>query len=418
MKRGRLFTSNSQFRLRVCLLIFFSLTAPAFCQDDGIAIHWTDIGITFVGRPSANLKHLGKQFDPVYEVPEEGRIIVRMPTKIDNHGKERDLTEAEWKIFTKALAGDLSRMIGEASGKGVKNFEIRTVEDINIAGYNDPERQQQVTRFTRAFLEALMTEKEMIAKNRPVTCDAALGSNAPSAGAKAMVALQSLGRNPIDSIVIYDGRATEKDAELLIRALNQKVSIINTSGDAPTSPRALLPGLDMVASFDCSKRLKEKYPGIRVFFSAETEDNSSIIRHVEMMQQKSKGLIKEVMGDGSFKRYGEMNGAALAKEASWTGKASGMGKPDKDKVSIPPPRAPQEKKRKKDDLYPPPFPPPGGGGGGGGAVTSTQAPASKEAVSGVDVGPRPESAGRGGGDIKKKILDSRPQKDAPSWPAK
>lgn len=77
------------------ILIFFFSTSSVSAETQGKTIYWSDIGITLLGKPPQELQHLGNNFNPVQEVLEDGKLIVRMPEMTDDQGKERYLTDAE-----------------------------------------------------------------------------------------------------------------------------------------------------------------------------------------------------------------------------------------------------------------------------------------------------------------------------------
>lgn len=207
---------------------FAGSVAPAGQERKAnVNLYWTDTGITLFGRPSAKLVHMGDNFIPVFEVGKEGRIVVRMPVMKDGKSKERDLTDSEWGTFKANLTKDLRQRINKLTQeKGIKDIEIRTVQDINIFGYNDPRRQKEVRLFTRAFLDTLNTVKNEMAKQESVACYAATGSNGAHAAAQVIPELRREGKNHIEYIMIIDGRAIEGDMERLIEAMGQRVFIV------------------------------------------------------------------------------------------------------------------------------------------------------------------------------------------------
>jgi hypothetical protein len=372
-----------------------------------IQLYWTDTGITPLGRPSPSLVHMGNDFIPVFDVAEEGRIIIRMPVMKDGKGKERYLTDAEWQSFENTLTKDLlQRLTQLTQEKGVKDIEIRTVQDINIFGYNDPRRQEEVRLFTRSFLRALDTVRQAMEKKESLACFAATGSNGVHAAAQVISEMKREGKTPpIEFILSIDGRASERDMERLIEAMDQKVLIVNTAGDAPTSPRALF--IDMVASLECSKRLKAKYPGIRVVFVSDPFGVAGLptkFRHVEMMQGNNVGVIKEYDGK-DFHLLGVMQARTFAGDAVGVvggGKQESMvgdtARPFfSDKIN-------KVAGKKRDDAFPPfqqPFylfflpPPPG--------------------VGGIAITPEPILSGKTYGKAAEDTLGARPSADSLSW---
>ena len=309
-----------------------------------IALRWLDTGITVVGERDLSGGHFTLFGKPAMETPSFASSVgvvdgswdvVRMPERRNERTHmDRHLTREEWELEGAAMEQRLYDEIRQRAAEGVAEFEIRTVQVINPTGYLDPRQQAQIEQFARTFLAALYrVRKRLEAEGAVVTASAACGSNGCYAASRAIPWLADRGMNPIEAILMYDGRAFEHDVERLIELLGEKVAIINTSGDVAGSARdfwrlvaALLrdPLLAvaaeayprLIASYDCSRRLKSKYPGIRVIFAAP--DNFLGIgvwftRHIAMMKAGSISLVKEWMGEGRPpRRLGRLSGAELA----------------------------------------------------------------------------------------------------------
>jgi hypothetical protein len=74
------------------ILIFLLSISAVAAETQGKTIYWSDTGITPLGKPPQGLKNLGNKFNPVQEVPQGGKIIVRMPEMKDGQGKKSLIT--------------------------------------------------------------------------------------------------------------------------------------------------------------------------------------------------------------------------------------------------------------------------------------------------------------------------------------
>lgn len=247
--------------LTLCLLL--GMARPG--EAGQIRIHWVDRGITFLGEaPTAATA------EPPIFVPNANRIVIRMPIAMKD-GDQRDLTEAEMLLFEEAMREDMMKQIKDLHAKGVDEFEIRTIQAINAGGYLhlSQEQQKRVLRFTNSFLTALADTKSALEETDEVSCDAAVGSNGAMTAAVLIPRLNQQQRNPFDSVAIFDGRATRSQVERLLASVGGRLTIVNTSVDAPDGP--LAEGDCYIANHDCAKGLKEDHPEISVFWTDPAE---------------------------------------------------------------------------------------------------------------------------------------------------
>ena len=334
-------------------------------EQEKISIRWIDTGITFLGddglitllfkaRPSAkylpagwitavlldpefwgfgddNFSLFGKPplrteyYPSLFGGNGAGQITVRMPERSSEiDGRDRPLTPEEWTAYGATLEEDLYRQIMTRREKGADDIEIRTVQVINPLGYMDPRRQAQIEKFTEVFLKSLYLVRQRLEKEqKKVEVIGACGSNGCFAASRAIPWLNALHMNPVDAMLMFDGRAFEVDVIHLIRVLDQKVAIINTAGDFPAArefwglftfaARGLPP---MIASYECSQRLKGWFPGIRVFFAANPNGPFGlafwITRHITMMEEESTSDVKEFLESNLSRKLGRLSGTDLS----------------------------------------------------------------------------------------------------------
>ncbi len=155
---------------------------------DGVVIHWTDAGVYFGERP----EHLKRPDDFMFGrfpadvkpfrdgIDSRGQILVPMP---DNDHLPK--TEAEWATFERKLEHGISARIDESRKLGVKEFHVRTVQNIAMfAGYWDKggdadhnHQQARVVDFSETFLKSLDQVRRHLANHGPVFVDGFAGSN-------------------------------------------------------------------------------------------------------------------------------------------------------------------------------------------------------------------------------------------------
>ena len=294
MERSRGNALTLGFLLTLCLCF----GSAGLVDARQVRLHWVDRGITFEGEAPAK-----NTAEPPIFVPSENRIVLRMPRYVDERGRPRRATDSELAQLERSLRTILLKEVGETLARGVDEIEIRTVQDINLGGYLDPGQgqQQNVMRFTAAFLWALAEARKEIGETNDVSCDAAVGSNGVLMASLLIPLMEQQGQNPIDAVAIFDGRATRSQVESLVTAVGGRVIIVNTAGDLPEFP--LAPGDCYIAKYDCAKELKADHPEITVFWTDPEGSNVAPNGHLAMMERTAKpAWVKEYTGGNGEKK--------------------------------------------------------------------------------------------------------------------
>lgn len=252
----------------VIVAIFLLFPIPVLSGDQGvnreITINWTDTGAYFMKRPE-HLKRPDKfmfgtfseQIQGVFpEVSPKGQILIPMP-----ENEDLPKTEAEWQAFTSKLYEGIKERIEKAleDGEGIDNFEIRTVQNITDkipGGYWTPWQQRRCVTFTKAFLEALAKVKNDLLKDYQIKVNGVVGSNG---GYVATGAIPDLKQNPLDKLIIVDGRAYVNRTIETAYAMNGNLILINTGGDAPAF-------IHMIANHEGAKLVKLAVPEVEVVY--------------------------------------------------------------------------------------------------------------------------------------------------------
>jgi hypothetical protein len=333
--------------------------------DRQITIHWTDIGVYMGARPEALkrpdeflFKSLPKGTMEIFtSIHPQGQILIPMPPN-----EALPKSEAEWQALANKYAQGIKDRIEAGIKSGLTEFEIRTVQNITIkTGYWDPNQQERCVQFTRAFLDALSSVRNDFAKGFSVSVDAMVGSNG---GLVATRAIPGLSTNPIDRLIIVDGRAYVMDTLNTYRAMKGNLIIINTGGDAPALK-------DMIANHDGAKSLKYLLPQLDVIYVDPKGMNIFTVAHISAMRPNTEMDMKFCLGDG-YSPKARLTGETLRQYLLKPGGTQELFQ----KVTM------------KDPLQP----------------------------GGVWIDPQPESIGKGGADIQERTLDSRPSEDSLSWP--
>ena len=284
-------------------------TIPAVAknvQEDIVNLYWTDSGISpwLKGEPTKNMK-LGDDFGThninpiILDVDKRGQLLIPMPSD-----KDLPETDQQWNELSKKIYTELKGKIDRGLKNGVKDFELRTVQNINVPGYfYSSKRQKKVTGFIKAYNEALyMVKEDLTSSGNNVKVKGIWGSNGGYAAAKV---LSESNRISVDRGVLVDARAYKQDVKSLYYKLNGKLSIINTAGDAPSLG-------DMVANHNASKSLKRELPNLRVIWSDAKGLDIFIKQHIKSLNPESQLKIKEYNGNG-YNKLGIMKGGDLIK---------------------------------------------------------------------------------------------------------
>lgn len=403
-------------------------------SDKEINIYWTDTGVYMGTRPE-HLKHPEQYmfkpftFDNIESVfpsiSSKGQILVPMP-------KNEDLpkTEEGWKLFTSKLYRGIKERINQGLKDNINNFEIRTVQNITIkGGYWSPGQQNLCVKFTKAFLEALAQIKKELLASYNFNIAGVVGSNG---GYVATEAIPALKQNPIDKLIIIDGRAYKQKTVDTYNSLKGNLTIINTAGDAPALP-------DMIANHSVAKSLKKALPKLTVLWT----DPKGGFAHIKCMNpnavlwvkeftgseytEKSKMIGRELLNSilspiPTYRVYHDSNnpGKSMTEAQTLTEtvhnkhKALIVGKgTEADLMYKNMVQKLGKENVKRIDSYT--------------DDKALQLEARRfgadvilgvKGVGGVWIDPKPSSAGKGGSETKKKVLKSRPSEDTLYWDVK
>jgi len=204
-------------------------------------------------------------------------------------------TAREKQELTRRIAAGIIARIERA---GLRTYEVRLVQNINKKGYFAPWRQAKVKQFGRIAYEALAIVKSHFAEaGKSVYMPAIVGSNG---GFMLTETLPLLAHNPIDRGVLVDARAYAWMTILTFGALNGRLAIIDTAGDAPALPFNQVPiPVGMVANHDEAKKLKAFLPELRLFWVDAEGVDVFIAQHLATMRPSNPGIVaKEFDGRG------------------------------------------------------------------------------------------------------------------------
>ena len=258
----------------------------ASSSKDSVTIYWTDKGINqWQAYKDRRNENFGTQFDSIFNVTERGKILVLMP-----YDNGLPSTEIEEKTFRQELKKQINSRISTGISQGVQSFEIRTVQMIGYLGYMEAwDQQLKVKEFSRVFLETLNEVKTDLQKKFQVECIGAVGSNGAYVATENIPQLVHNGKNPIDELNLFDGRAYVSQTQKTIEALHGNVTIINTAGDIPALE-------DMIGNFNATKRLKSKNPSIRIYWTDPRGLNIFTRGHLGAMERSRDMWVKEYNG--------------------------------------------------------------------------------------------------------------------------
>jgi len=287
------FTRNLWITL--ILLIFLILPIEGRATKKSVVINWTDTGVYGFDRPEC----LNRPDDFLFgslppgtldifpEISPKGKILIPMPTN-----EMLPKTEQEWQAYTNKLAAGIKSRLEQALVQGIEVCEIRTVQNITIkSGYWDKDQQNRCVRFTQAFLDALAQVKRDLAVNYNITVNGMVGSNG---GHVASSTIPYLKINPVDKLIIIDGRAYEQDVIKTFLTLKGNLIIINTGGDAYATAT-------MVANHECAKGLKALLPNLIVIYVDPKGWNlpHNIVKaHISAMNPGTELVMKVLLKDG------------------------------------------------------------------------------------------------------------------------
>jgi hypothetical protein len=299
-------TATSRFIFCITVLMV-SLPFPVHAFEGGsINIYWTDLGIMQWGswmRMADDFHWLSsEQKETVMVNNPKGQILIPMPAD-----SEMPETDKEWAKLSSDIYIKLKSRVVSSIESGVNDIEIRTVQNINMLGYFDKQRQDKVIKFERAFTTALGSLKTELSLSHRVKVTGVWASNGGNGAAKVLTDPQN---NPVDRGILIDARAKETDVKNLYHSLNGNLSIINTAGDAPA-------GRDLVANHDTAKMLKRELPKLNVYWVDSTFginswlDTKGILNHhIESTRINTSFEVKEYTGDG-YKKLGSMSSSTL-----------------------------------------------------------------------------------------------------------
>ena len=223
--------------------------------------HITDFGANQWRSDLQTGDDFSRAANRVYSViPAAGQILVVQPPNFElDASSDAELAEAAYLAIKARVAA------GKDAGQ--EEFEIQLIENIDIlksengeegGSYFNKTQQERAIRFGAAAYQAIgQVIAELRDEGGNPTAKGVAGSNGAHVAARNAEHIGFL-----DYIAIYDGRAFSDDVEKLIQALGgtgEKVSIFNTSGDAPGLGKS-------VAVWETNKKLKQKHPGLHLYF--------------------------------------------------------------------------------------------------------------------------------------------------------
>ncbi len=274
-------------RLISFLLLFLTVVSSSAQGDNKeLTLKWTDTGVYFGTKPevfrqylNVMLKSFPDEVNPVFpEIPPEGQILILMP-----ENDSLPPNEEEWKQFSSYLYAGIKRRIAAALENGIYDFEIRTVQNISFqGGYWSLSQQERCIQFTSAFLEALSQVKHDFMNSYNVNIDGIVGSNA---GHTATKTIPLLTQNPLDKLILIDGRAYVRNTIETVDVMMNKVALVNTAGDAPSFP-------DMIADHKGAKKVKYARPEIIATYVDPEGWNIIGFAHIAVMEPSVALIVK------------------------------------------------------------------------------------------------------------------------------
>jgi len=402
----------------VTLLIWGLVPQFVISADkDSINIYWSDLGIN-QWQPEARIGDSFSKFDKrkretIIISKSKGQILIPMP--LDN---ELPNTKGGWEKLSSKIYETLKSRVTEALESGVREFEVRTEQNINTGGYFNPWRQGNVVKFIQSFCLALDRLKTELSSKYNVAVYGVWGSNGGYAASKVIPELKP---GLVDGGILVDPRAWESDVKRLYNTISGNLAIINTAGDAPARNRTFpVPVFrlneKMVAYHETAKALKRELPGLKVYWVDCKGLDVFIGQHLSSMHWDTPLLAKEFTAEGYIK-LGKMTGGSLRNHilGSFKTRKKKNLKNLKEAFSYSSTVPKRERKEygKLGDFPPgppPPPPPP--------PLPSDVIPhrPSDDGPGGVYIAPTPSKMGKGGTEVREKVLKSRPSDDALSWP--
>jgi hypothetical protein len=268
---------------------FYVGSVPERGAKEFVTIYWTDKGINqWQEYKNRREDHLSNKFDSVFPVSDVGKILFLMP-----YDKDFPRDPVGQASLRKEIQDQIELKIKTGLAQGIHSFEIRTVQMIGTLGYFEFwDQQPKVKEYTRLFLEALNEVKLDLEKKRlNVQCIGGLGSNGAYVGTENIPRLSALNKNPINSLILFDGRAYRDSVQKTIDVLGGKnVKIVNSGGDAPALP-------DMVGNLDCAKGIKRLNPGTSLYWVDPKGWNIPFTGHLSGMKRDTELNVKEYIGD-------------------------------------------------------------------------------------------------------------------------
>ncbi len=268
----------------ISFLLLFTTVVSSSAQSANkeLTLKWTDTGVyktrpVVLERPDDFMfGRFPDEVHPVFpDIPTQGQILLPMPKNVD--------LPTNWTQFTSMLYKGMKEAISKGMEEGIYDFEIRTVQNISFkGGYWNSKQQERCVHFTDAFLEALSMVKNDFANGYNVNVDGVVGSNG---GYVATKVIPMLAHNPLNKLIIIDGRAYVSNTIETVDAMNHKIALINTAGDAPSLP-------DMVAHHKGAKKVKHARPEIIAVYVDPKGWNLPGLAHIAAMEPERKLVVK------------------------------------------------------------------------------------------------------------------------------
>jgi hypothetical protein len=283
------------------LLITFGVAAflyspSASLADGDLLFHITDFGINQhlssrmkVGDPFSE-KH--NRVFPDLNGTKGAQLLIPMPP-------DRDLDSMSEAQLADQIAGRLIERVQQARAKGIGEFEIQLIQNINTKGYFDSfSRQPRVEKFEAAAYKAIGT---LIAHQQPsageIKVDITAGSNG-TVGFVSSVDSWSSYRDHVTSVTLVDGRALLDPARKAIHAIGaHKVWISNTHGDWFAHDWS-------IAKLETTQKLLQEFPKLTAVLLDPEErqmgkGTKQIDAHVRLMASSdAKFMVRRVAPDG------------------------------------------------------------------------------------------------------------------------
>lgn len=213
--------------------------------------------------------------------------------------QDRDLDSMSDGVLADHIAIQLIDRVREARAKGIGEFEIQLVQNINTKGYFDGlSRQPRVEKFASAAYKAI---ESLIAHEQPtageIKVDITAGSNG-TVGFVSSVDSWSTYRDHVTSVTLVDGRALLDPTRKAIHAIGaDKVRISNTRGDWFAHDWS-------IAKLEATQKLLREFPELTAVLLDPEERHMSktakqVDAHVRLMtSSEARFLVHRVAPDG------------------------------------------------------------------------------------------------------------------------